>query len=626
MDRMPLVVSAEVNASFPIKGESTSHGRTSYPPPALRVCRDATRDKNIFRCTFPGCGREFQLKGNLKRHVNIHKGDKKFACKFCDKKFLRKADMEVHYRVHTGEKPYRCKYQVCGKCFARRSDLLSHERTHTGRKPYACAFPGCDRSFARKFDLHKHQRLHEDQARGAPGKAKTKKRKLSPCQADASSRDKSCDCPSDVATPFVGGTTSTSAVLSADVLVAEASAAMKMPISTTGTFLAGRRKTLATAVCLDTPTRPLRYELKCPENHIHSPPACLAALSSLDAFLSQETLDLSRPYSLDAFSSHCPSTTIGTSCCPAHLELRPPRPEGTRASAGLKMVNAPTVVDPLFTATFPSGAAASADNSAFASDDAPAVNTNAANGIAYTDTSLTDLTLCRSLGNSSVDQADSETSLSFLASNADESIMNPNKVLSSSPPDVAPSGISSLSGTRATSQATFANFGDNCLLDPSTSSADNQADAARPAASVAPVKTAYDKTCLSMPMSSLLDYSRHNRTCGHLSIQHGNHRDYVVQNHLVCQDSVKRLGVMQRASANTETNAAATNSVKCTLPKDTHRPGCGHLPVRHNDHIDYVVEDNLICQQASWLEDDNLELLGDDFWDFYGALDAFPTN
>ena len=62
------------------------------------------------------------------------------------------------------------------------------------------------------------------------------------------------------------------------------------------------------------------------------------------------------------------------------------------------------------------------------------------------------------------------------------------------------------------------------------------------------------------------------------------------------------------------------------MPKDTHRPGCGHLPVRHNDHIDYVVEDNLICQQASWLEDDNLELLGDGFWDFYGALDAFPTN
>lgn len=84
----------------------------------------------VFRCTFPGCGREFMLKGNLKRHQNIHSGDRKFACKQCDRAFFRKADLEVHYRVHTGEKPYACKHQHCDKRFARRSDLLSHERTH----------------------------------------------------------------------------------------------------------------------------------------------------------------------------------------------------------------------------------------------------------------------------------------------------------------------------------------------------------------------------------------------------------------------------------------------------------------------------------------------------------------
>ncbi|RLN78928.1 hypothetical protein BBJ28_00015335 [Nothophytophthora sp. Chile5] len=98
---------------------------------ATRADADETKPKKLFRCSFPGCGREFQLKGNLKRHANIHCGERKFACKFCGKRFLRKADMEVHYRVHTGEKPYRCKYDHCAKCFARRSDLLSHERTHT---------------------------------------------------------------------------------------------------------------------------------------------------------------------------------------------------------------------------------------------------------------------------------------------------------------------------------------------------------------------------------------------------------------------------------------------------------------------------------------------------------------
>lgn len=132
----PLALSAKVDAMSLTDQEGISSTaflpsvgpEASKPAEALRVKTDK---KKVFRCTFPGCGREFQLKGNLKRHANIHKGDKKFACKFCEKRFLRKADMEVHYRVHTGEKPYRCKYDECGKCFARRSDLRSHERTHT---------------------------------------------------------------------------------------------------------------------------------------------------------------------------------------------------------------------------------------------------------------------------------------------------------------------------------------------------------------------------------------------------------------------------------------------------------------------------------------------------------------
>ncbi|CAH0486402.1 unnamed protein product [Peronospora farinosa] len=580
------------------------------------------KKEKIFRCTFPGCGREFQLKGNLKRHVNIHKGDKKFVCKFCKKRFLRKADMEVHYRVHTGEKPYRCKYNECGKRFARCSDLLSHERTHTGKKPYACAFPGCDRNFARKFDLHKHQRLHEDHD-DALGTIKTKKRKLSPCQTDALTRNESCDCPSDVATPFVGGATSSDAALTADVFL-PGPPATQTTVPITGTFAAGRRKMSAIAACLDTPTRASRYELKCPENNV-SPPTCFAALSSLDAFvLSQETLDFSRPFSLDAFPP-CPSTTIGTSCCPAHLELRPPPPEDNIVSTETKMPNAPDILDHLFT-TFPS----SPNKTALAPTDSHDLHSNMAHEMTLINGSFTNSAQPGSVDNSTVGQTFSESSVPLNVPDVNGSTFSPERVLSSSTPSAASVGKSSVPSSQAhpaASSGSPVNFGDVSPTDWVTSSTSDGSGAA-PVTAAASVKFAVEKACLSTPTSSLLDYSRHNRSCGHLSIQHGNHRDYVVQNHLVCQDSVTRLGVKQRAvsTEKAEFNAAAARPVQCTSPKDTHRPGCGHLPVRHNDHIDYVVEDNLICQQASWLEDDNLELLGDDFWDFYDAIDAFPTN
>jgi hypothetical protein len=313
----------------------------------------------------------------------------------------------------------------------------------------------------------------------------------------------------------------------------------------------------------------MRYELKCPENHIHSPPACLAALSSWDAFLlSQESLDLARPFSLEAFPPHCPSSTIGTSCCPAHLELRPPPPDASAASA--KASNGPSILDQLLFAPMAINPVASKLDSSMAAD----------SGLQHSALP----------GSAPVSHAFPAASLAFIG-------QDPN------------TAMPSVQGTPSASPAML-------------SAANGSAAQAKPSAA---------KACLSTPtpVESLLDYSRHNRSCGHLSIQHGNHRDYVVQNHLVCQDNITRLGSLKtRAPGNVpaEVEAVAAKPVKCTSPKDTHRPGCGHLPVRHKDHIDYVVEDSLICQQASWLEEDNLELLGDDFWDFYGAVDAFPTK
>ncbi|TDH71142.1 hypothetical protein CCR75_003506 [Bremia lactucae] len=460
--------------------------------------------QKVFRCMFPGCGREFHLKGNLKRHGHIHNGDKKFSCKFCGKKFLRKADMEVHYRVHTGEKPYRCHFKECTKAFARRSDLLSHERTHTGKKPFACTFPGCTRHFARRFDLHKHQRLHNNQLQAS--KLPTKKRKRLLKDAEKNGRTNlHCDCPNDVAMPLAEATFNTGILLHP-----QGSHHPSEIVRSNG------------------------LEQKCPDIPCHSPPASLAALDAF--FLSQDTPS----FALESFPSHCPSTVLGASCCPAHLELRPPRP-----------------------------------------DSEPIANKLSVGSTLYEQFVLSAPPLV-----SQKDSSTTPTSISDLYLNT----QNSPSMMSEPIPTLSDMGTSLLP-----SEELLPFVADSNTLPACTT----------------------DTACLST--SSLLDYSLHNRSCGHLSIQHGNHRDYVVQNHLVCQDSVTKLAH--------RTAAERTVSFDhCTMAQDTHRPGCGHLPVRHKNHIDYVVEDSLICQQDSWLEDDNLELLGDDFWEFYGALDAFPTT
>ncbi|RLN82274.1 hypothetical protein BBJ28_00020332, partial [Nothophytophthora sp. Chile5] len=549
------------------------------------------------------------------------------------------ADMEVHYRVHTGEKPYRCKYDHCAKCFARRSDLLSHERTHTGSKPFMCAFPGCERSFARKFDLHKHQRMHEGHT-DVCGTATTKKRKLVPTSAvkTLSSDEESCDCPRDIGAAFGGGRDEIAA--DADVLLPEPMAPRPVALPSTNDCSGGRGTAPACAsVCLDAPTRPLRFELRCTEDHVHSPPACFAAFSSLDMFLSShDVLELCHPMALDASSTlHRPSTTMAMSCCPAHLELRPPPPEDEVNLSAATSPPEPGMLDQLFASfSAPSSSSLSASGTAAGSmsDTLPGLSST---GPGDVPPSATPIAMCEAVSNPSPTDIlpipPSSSSLSDLG--VAIASMNPSLLVSSSA-SVAPTA--SLFVTPSTSAVTPMSFappaGVLTKIETPGATSDSSSSSALPLpppAAIGGLKKAFpERTCLPTP--ALQDYSRHNRSCGHLSIQHGNHRDYVVQNHLVCLDSVKCLGAHQSGPANdnAEPKTPVAPPRRCAPPEDPHRPGCGHLPVRHKDHIDYVVEDNLFCQQTGWLEgnggDDNLELLGDDFWDFYGAIDAFPTD
>nr|CCA23577.1 conserved hypothetical protein [Albugo laibachii Nc14] len=346
---------------------------------------------NTFQCPYPRCNKCFQLKGNLKRHLNIHFRTQKFPCRYCGKEFLRKADTDAHERVHTGEKPYACRHENCSKRFARQSDLKSHERTHGGTKAFACTHPNCGKRFTRRFDLGKHQKLQH-----------------------------------------------------------------------------GR--------CED-PTKSPRYDF-------------------------------------------------------------------TKAEKDRKEARG-----------------------------------------SETDHSISNLCI-------------------------DEILICPSPTLQSQRPS------QSLRKASMTSD-------DNSACKPS------------------------NNTCVD-PISH--DYWAHaqNPGCCHLAIAHGNHFDYVVNNHLLCQTSVKNISGSQPSQTfklasrgrdnelyfDTKIESKQQGPWRCNTSCNTepsHGPGCGHLPVRHKDHIDYVVENNLFCQEYGGffpddLETNSLELIDDEFWDFYNAVGSFSTS
>uniref|UniRef100_A0A8C5C0K7 C2H2-type domain-containing protein n=1 Tax=Gadus morhua TaxID=8049 RepID=A0A8C5C0K7_GADMO len=136
-----------------------------------------------YRC--PLCGREFQFKVAIPRHMQIHSLENIFQCQECNKHFSDGAAFRAHQRCHAALKPYEClecgmvfkhysvmedhrrkhtenmpshQCSVCGKTFKYSSLLHQHQYLHTGQKPFCC--PECGKKFAFAQNLKAHYRQH----------------------------------------------------------------------------------------------------------------------------------------------------------------------------------------------------------------------------------------------------------------------------------------------------------------------------------------------------------------------------------------------------------------------------------------------------------------------------------
>ncbi|XP_062854645.1 zinc finger and BTB domain-containing protein 34 [Trichomycterus rosablanca] len=109
-------------------------GNDEGEPTATGVFENDVRERGLRGQWYPFnerlvciyCGKSFNQKGSLDRHMRLHMGITPFACKYCGKKYTRKDQLEYHIRGHTDNKPFHC--QICGKCFPFQGTLNQHLR------------------------------------------------------------------------------------------------------------------------------------------------------------------------------------------------------------------------------------------------------------------------------------------------------------------------------------------------------------------------------------------------------------------------------------------------------------------------------------------------------------------
>lgn len=117
------------------------------------------KDKKIFKCTFPDCGKIFRFKSAIIRHQCVHANNRPYPCPEdgCNKAFKRADALENHMRIHSKETPFVCSQPECNLQFPTKAALRYHLLKHEGQRAYRCSFEGCGRTFITQAQLKQHE-------------------------------------------------------------------------------------------------------------------------------------------------------------------------------------------------------------------------------------------------------------------------------------------------------------------------------------------------------------------------------------------------------------------------------------------------------------------------------------
>ncbi|XP_023940762.1 zinc finger protein OZF [Bicyclus anynana] len=123
------------------------------------------RGQNRYPC--PRCGKVYQWKSNLGRHMRSHKArdNNELHCGTCDKRFASVATFRQHLRVsrrHVSEKDFTFMCNECGKKFVNKTRLRDHiDWEHLNNIKFRCQL--CNKPFKCHTSLYVHmQNVHKN--------------------------------------------------------------------------------------------------------------------------------------------------------------------------------------------------------------------------------------------------------------------------------------------------------------------------------------------------------------------------------------------------------------------------------------------------------------------------------